>query len=606
MGARNWRSLDTWLLSVVGQVGYPSSPQNRIVALSQVGGLHYPYKRVYPHEERGGIQCRIPRSDQQDNQAMISTVVLNWKRPQCLLEKVLPRLCTHRGIDEVILCHCNADTRFLYTHLHTDVVNLDYSGRINDTYGLSSRFLAALDAKNDSILFVDDDVLPTDDAVTRLYQEHLQNPMVAVGKWGRNPGSKFEYNYVDTEGPSAIVLTKFMMISKVLAEKFFEHSELVKELQTNAKPLWNGEDIFLSLVAIKTSGKFNIAYPELRVPQLQEGKAGIGSWRGHRKFRSKFVRIASRVLEVEQEVGSLGWKQLPRHNTRYFRAVHSCNDEIRSSNLDNPPMISVVVATRNRGAKVATTVKSILSNRYAHWELIVVDQSDNERTEECLQPFLTDARIQYLRSSTSGHSIGRNLGVEHAKGELIVFTDDDCEVSNVWLEGWLKAFASNNRIGMVFGNVNPSPHDPTQGFIPGYVTSAPFLARSLGDKYYVGGMGACMGLRRDLWEELGGFDQMLGIGSPFRAGEDTDAAVRALLEGYFVFETPEIEVVHHGFREWGTHGRSTIYSYWYSAGAMLAKNFKSQCTSFVWAIDGHSDALPSQHLSGITLTGCFD
>ena len=79
-----------------------------------------------------------------------------------------------------------------------------------------------------------------------------------------------------------------------------------------------------------------------------------------------------------------------------------------------------------------------------------------------------------------------------------------------------------------------------------------------------------MALRRELWQRLGGFDEMLGAGGCFGAGEEGDFALRALRGGYHVYETPEVVLTHLGFRTW-EEGRRLIPNYWYGTGAMFAK-----------------------------------
>lgn len=240
--------------------------------------------------------------------------------------------------------------------------------------------------------------------------------------------------------------------------------------------------------------------------------------------------------------------------------------------LDEPP-ITVVIATRDRGERVVGAVTSVQSNAYPDWELIVVDQSRDDRTEAALRRFSDDARIRYLRSPTRGVSHGRNIGIDQARTELVAITDDDCEVSSDWLRALAAAFATHERIGVVFGNVLPGPHDRALGFIPAYVRDARFCARGMRDKHQVEGMSACMGLRRSVWQVLGGFDPMLGVGAPFKSAAESDLTIRALLAGYFGYETPDVAVVHHGFRTWA-EGRALIHRYWYGTGAMFAKHAK--------------------------------
>src|SRR5262249_49611322 len=105
------------------------------------------------------------------------------------------------------------------------------------------------------------------------------------------------------------------------------------------------------------------------------------------------------------------------------------------------------------------------------------------------------------------------------------------------------------------------------------VRSRPVLVRSVRDKYLLSGTSACMAMRRTVWQALQGFDEMLGLGAPLRAGEETDFVLRALLAGHFVYETPDAAVVHHGLVPWDQRPL-LIERNWYGTGAAFAKALK--------------------------------
>ncbi|MBI4752003.1 MAG: glycosyltransferase family 2 protein [Acidobacteria bacterium] len=237
------------------------------------------------------------------------------------------------------------------------------------------------------------------------------------------------------------------------------------------------------------------------------------------------------------------------------------------------PAVSVVVATRNRGDQVRQTIASILANDYPRFDLWVVDQSESDDTCQAVQPFETDCRLHYVRSSTTGVSTGRNLGITLSQGELIAITDDDCEAAPDWISQLVNAFSEQSAAGIVFGNVLTAPHDTNAGFIPGYYRSDCFLARSIYYKHCVEGISACMGLRRSVWHQLNGFDPMLGAGAPLKSAGETDFAVRALLAKIPIYETPAPAVTHFGFRTWD-QGRSLVQGYMFGIAAALAKNLK--------------------------------
>jgi glycosyltransferase involved in cell wall biosynthesis len=235
--------------------------------------------------------------------------------------------------------------------------------------------------------------------------------------------------------------------------------------------------------------------------------------------------------------------------------------------------ITAALSTRNHGSVVAGSVRTILENDHPDFEVIVVDQSDDDFTRRALDPFLSDSRFKYFHCAGKGRSAGLNAAIRKAHGTLVAITDDDCMVPPDWLREFERAFAVDSRIGIVFGNVLPARHDFALGCIPCYVRNSPFLAQSIRDKHRVEGIGACMAVRLGVWRALGGFDEILGSGARFRAGEEGDLALRALIAGHFVYETPGVKVTHNGLHEWGRLPAS-IDSYWGGTGAMLAKASK--------------------------------
>ena len=248
------------------------------------------------------------------------------------------------------------------------------------------------------------------------------------------------------------------------------------------------------------------------------------------------------------------------------------------------PPVTVVIATRNRGTSVSQTIQSILRLSYPQFELRMIDQSDDDGTEIAVQAFLSDPRFHYTRSATKGLATAHKTLIREARNEFIAITDDDCEVPVDWIHQMVSALRMHQRIAIIFGNVLAAEHDRNAGFIPAYTPCEPFLARSIRDKNRTHGIGACMGLRRSVWQTLGGFDQMLGTGAPFKDCEEGDFAIRALLAGYFVYETPQVTLVHHGFRNWA-QGRSVAYRNWFGTGACMIKLLKCGQWSTLPVID---------------------
>ena len=236
--------------------------------------------------------------------------------------------------------------------------------------------------------------------------------------------------------------------------------------------------------------------------------------------------------------------------------------------------VTVVIATRDRGASIACALASLAAGSRAADAVVIVDQSRDDRTAAAVRPFLHDACIRYLRSPTAGLARAHNVAIAEVATELVAITDDDCEVSADWLAQIVRAFAREPRVGLVFGSVLPVAHDPALGFVPGYRRTQAVLARTLRDRAEIDGMGACMALRRRVWADLRGFDERFGAGGPFRAANEGEFAWRALHAGWWVYETPDVSVLHRGVRS-RREARTLVRGYAYGTGAMMAKHVRA-------------------------------
>lgn len=93
------------------------------------------------------------------------------------------------------------------------------------------------------------------------------------------------------------------------------------------------------------------------------------------------------------------------------------------------PQVSIIMATYNRAHFILETLESIIGQSYQNWECIIVDDGGTDNTADVLNPILkSDVRFQYVKRSNL-HEKGlpgcRNYGIHLAKGEYIIFFDDD-------------------------------------------------------------------------------------------------------------------------------------------------------------------------------------
>lgn len=93
------------------------------------------------------------------------------------------------------------------------------------------------------------------------------------------------------------------------------------------------------------------------------------------------------------------------------------------------PTVSIIVATYNRAAFILESITSIQNQTFTDWECLIIDDGGTDNTQEILAPILKqDKRFQYfIRSSKyqKGLPGSRNYGLDLAKGDYIIFFDDD-------------------------------------------------------------------------------------------------------------------------------------------------------------------------------------
>jgi GT2 family glycosyltransferase len=204
------------------------------------------------------------------------------------------------------------------------------------------------------------------------------------------------------------------------------------------------------------------------------------------------------------------------------------------------PTVAIAICTRNRPEDLVKAVASALRNHGAS-EIVIVDQSSSSASRDALQSSgaFRDQRLVYVPTPDAvGLSRSRNVAISSTTAQLVAFTDDDCEVPPDWASGVATQFSRDPELGMSFGAVLVPPELEEAGFTPSFRPTRPGPVVLADDPVMIFGLGANMIIRRSTLERVGAFDELLGAGAPlFKAGEDTDYALRALKRGFKVATT---------------------------------------------------------------------
>lgn len=109
-------------------------------------------------------------------------------------------------------------------------------------------------------------------------------------------------------------------------------------------------------------------------------------------------------------------------------------------------LISIIIPSFNRDELIKTTLNSVLEQSYVHWECIVVDDGSTDNTLLVLETYTKqDPRITYFerKREPKGASTCRNIGLEHAKGDYVIYLDSDDYLLPFCLKQRIDAINSN-------------------------------------------------------------------------------------------------------------------------------------------------------------------
>jgi glycosyltransferase involved in cell wall biosynthesis len=173
------------------------------------------------------------------------------------------------------------------------------------------------------------------------------------------------------------------------------------------------------------------------------------------------------------------------------------------------PRVSVVVPAYNAELFIAEAIESVLAQTFVDFELIVVDDGSTDCTKAAISSF-TDERLRYLWQENGERSAARNAGIRSAHGEFVAFLDAD----DAWLPDKLARqvalLDADSEIGLVYCGA----WKLRDGVIVGQQKAAHRgnVVRTLlsVDNVIAGSASAAM-IRRDVLEEVGGFDERLVI-----------------------------------------------------------------------------------------------
>jgi GT2 family glycosyltransferase/glycosyltransferase involved in cell wall biosynthesis len=226
-------------------------------------------------------------------------------------------------------------------------------------------------------------------------------------------------------------------------------------------------------------------------------------------------------------------------------------------NRSREALVSIIIPTRDKVEMLAKCITTLREKTAYHpYEILIVDTGSQEtRTREYYQTLEASANIRILSDASRSFNYSRanNYGAREAQGELLLFLNNDVEITNpVWLDelvGWgayppigiagaklLYPDGTIQHAGAVvgLGGFAGHPFAGCASFSGGIYGSTRWY------RDFLAVTGACMLMRREVFEELGGFDEGFVL-----CGSDVEIGFRAWKRGYRVMLNPFSEATHY-------------------------------------------------------------
>lgn len=223
--------------------------------------------------------------------------------------------------------------------------------------------------------------------------------------------------------------------------------------------------------------------------------------------------------------------------------------------LPGRPLVSILIPTRDQQPVLARCLESIRRSTYDHYEILLVENDSRDPATFAYYRQLEGwPRVRLLtHSGPFNYSAVNNQAARAARGEVLLLLNNDTEVLTAdWLERLLE-HALRPEVGAVgaklyypdgtiqhagvilgLGGVAGHSHRFLAGQAPGHG------ARLWTTQNLSAVTGACLMLRKQLYDDLGGLDERYGL-----AYNDVDLCLRLRRQGYAILWTPYAELIHH-------------------------------------------------------------
>jgi glycosyltransferase involved in cell wall biosynthesis len=220
--------------------------------------------------------------------------------------------------------------------------------------------------------------------------------------------------------------------------------------------------------------------------------------------------------------------------------------------------ISIIVCTYNRQKYLAEVLESIKNQSSAKdlYETIVINNNSTDNTLKVCEQFKTEnpeLNFRFFTETKQGLSHAKNRGIEEAKGDFIVFVDDDAFVNEQYIEKISIFINSVPEVKVIGGKIIPVYEEKPNWISPylepifGKLDMGESITLFTGKNFPFGGNS---GAAKDVFEKFGNFNPELGRkGDKMLASEEKDFYARIKSAKIKMYYLPDMILYHHAPKE---------------------------------------------------------
>lgn len=202
--------------------------------------------------------------------------------------------------------------------------------------------------------------------------------------------------------------------------------------------------------------------------------------------------------------------------------------------------VSIIIPVHNGGEKFFKCLSSVKALRTPPLEVIVVLDGESGNSDKVVKEF--DVKV-LKKTIQEGPALARNLGAQHARGEILFFIDADVTVPADIIEEIINSFQKHPDLDAMIGSYDDEPFE--SNFLSQYKNLMHHFVHQTSNIRASTFWGACGAIRRDVFLKMGGFDKKYRRPSI----EDIDLGYRLKRAGYRIYLLKQIQVKH--LKHWG-------------------------------------------------------